>query len=319
MVAEYVQRIINWPSPTTTKQLTSLIGMLTYYSSFIDGFSELMAPLNAQRKEKKINWTPECQRNFEMIKEKFKQYPLRSVPDFTSEEPFKITTDWSDKAIGVVLSQKQHGKERMIACGGRKCTTGESRYPSWKGEMCALVYAIRKYHHLLSFRKFEVHTDASALKHLGTLKQTKGIISRWIEELQGYEFDVYHKPGKQNVVADALSRSSHLPEPTQEEKEESQEYIFRISKDKMMELDRGSIKEHQDNDEILSKVREWVTRNQVPTKEQLQGQCAELWFWARHRKDINLAEDGVLQIQLPEKDAETMRRNDSTESQEENF
>ena len=307
MVPEYVERIVNWPRPTTIKQLTSLIGMLTYYSSFIQGYSQLMAPLNSQRKEKKINWTAECQRNFELIKQKFQEYPLRSVPDFTSDEPFRITTDWSDQAVGVVLSQVQQGKERMIACGGRKCTPGESRYPSWKGEMAALVYAIRKYHHLLSYRKFEVYTDAAALKHLGTLKQTKGIISRWIEELQGYDFDVYHKPGRQNVVADAISRSSHLPEPTQEEKEESEQYIFKVSQDKLMRLDRKIIKAHQVDDEIMQKVREWVTKNLTPTKEQLQGQCAELWFWAKHRKDISMAEDGVLQIQLPEQDAETMR------------
>ena len=50
MVPEYVQRIVNWPSPTTTKQLTSLIGMLTYYSSFIDGFSELNGTLKCPKK-----------------------------------------------------------------------------------------------------------------------------------------------------------------------------------------------------------------------------------------------------------------------------
>lgn len=305
MVPSYVQRIMSWPSPKTVKELTSLLGLLNYYSSFIKDFSKLTAPMNAQRKAKKINWDEECELNFRVLKQAFEKAPLRSVPDFQSDAPFIITTDWSDKAIGAVLSQEQGGAERMIAAGGRKCSRGEQNYPSWKGEMAALVYALRKYHHILSFKPFVVHTDASALKHLRTLKQNRGIISRWLEEIQQYQFEVIHKPGRDNVVADALSRSSHLPEPSAEEEAESREYLNEMST--VLELDRSAILEHQSRDEIFKLIRSWVSRGQFPTKKELQGQPAEVWFWRRHLEDISIAEDGLLQVKLPDKDAETVR------------
>jgi dUTP pyrophosphatase len=77
--------------------------------------------------------------------------------------------------------------------------------------------------------------------------------------------------------------------------------------EKLIELDREMIKEHQNNDEIMTEVRKWLTKKEPPTKDQLQGQSAEMWFWSKHFEDISVAEDGVLQVQLPEKDAETMR------------
>ena len=306
MVPQYVEKILSWPRPNTVKELNSLVGMLTYYSSFIPEFSKLMAPLNAQKKAKRIDWTEECEQNFQALKRKFQEAPIRSVPDFRSGKPFKITTDWSGTAIGAVLSQEQDGQERMIAAGGRKCTKGETRYPSWKGELCALVYSLRKYHHILSFAPFEVHTDASALKYLQTLKQTKGIVGRWLEEIQAYQFVVHHKPGKDNVVADALSRSTHMSEPTAEEEAESEEYLFKM--DKMMEISRETIREHQAEDEILKEVRGWLSRGRPPTKQELQGKPAELRYWEKYLQNLEVSADGVLQAELPDRSAEVMRK-----------
>ena len=33
---------------------------------------------------------------------------------------------------------------------------------------------------------------------------------RWIELLQEYDFDIVYRPGKENIVADSLSRKSYL-------------------------------------------------------------------------------------------------------------
>ena len=48
---------------------------------------------------------------------------------------------------------------------------------------------------------------------------------RWYESLAVYNFTVTHKKGVENKNADALSRSEHLPEPTQEECAEAEELM----------------------------------------------------------------------------------------------
>ena len=159
MVPSYVEKICQWPTPSNAKQLKTLIGFLSYYRQFIPAFSELMSPINALRgtKGNTIVWSEKCQRNLERLKAEFATAPVRSTPCYDGISPFVLTTDYSRTAVAAVLSQVQGEKERLIAAVGRKCTTGEANYPSWKGELAALVFGIRKFNHILSFKKFEVH------------------------------------------------------------------------------------------------------------------------------------------------------------------
>ena len=138
--------------------------------------------------------------------------------DFHSDELFRLT-----KNIAGILSQIQEGEERFLGCWGRKCSSYEQNYPSYKGELLAVVCCAKKWRHILSYRPFEIYTDASALLHLSTMKNLTGIFMRWYETLGGLQFKVFHKKGKENTNADALSRSTHLPNPTEEEIEEYRE------------------------------------------------------------------------------------------------
>ena len=58
----------------------------------------------------------------------------------------------------------------------------------------------------------EVHTDTSALKYLTTMKNQSSLFTRWYQELEGFNFTVIHKKGKENSNTGNLSRSSHMVE-----------------------------------------------------------------------------------------------------------
>ena len=116
-----------------------------------------------------------------------------------------------------VLSQEQEGQERFIAAHGRKCSKHEANYPSTKGELAAVISCVRKVEHILKCRKFISNMDSQALKYLQTLKQPTGICFRWLSELQSYDFEVRHKPGKDDTNADNLSKCEHHPLPTKKE------------------------------------------------------------------------------------------------------
>ena len=160
MVDNYIQRILDWPAPKTMKEMNSMLGFFSYYRSFIPAFSEYTYEMNAEKKKKKLEWTETMAKNLEKLKEAFKTASIRSVPKFDLPEIFQLTTDYSGKAISAILSQVQDGKERLIAACGRKTTDAESRYASWKGEMSAVVYGIRKFFSILSFRKFQINLNS---------------------------------------------------------------------------------------------------------------------------------------------------------------
>ena len=81
-------------------------------------------------------------KDFHTLKYAFAKAPICAAPDFDSGEELILTTNYSLEVVGWVLSQVQQGQKRMISTEGQKCNLAERHYPSWKGEMMALVTGI---------------------------------------------------------------------------------------------------------------------------------------------------------------------------------
>ena len=84
------------------------------------------------KKAEKFEWSEDMEKDFIELKSEFQAGRIQAYPDFDSAEPFILTTDWSALNIVGVLSQKQDGVERFLACWGRKCKF-ERHYSSSKG------------------------------------------------------------------------------------------------------------------------------------------------------------------------------------------
>ncbi|GBG70368.1 hypothetical protein CBR_g6496 [Chara braunii] len=97
--------IAEWPVPTSAKQLRSFLGLTSYYSNFIQGYARYSYVLTSTllRKNPPWFWTPLCEDAFRALKKAVTCAPVLRLPDF--DHPFIVTTDASDFAVGVVLSQ----------------------------------------------------------------------------------------------------------------------------------------------------------------------------------------------------------------------
>ena len=324
MKPSYVEKIVNWPTPKTVKELNTVLGFLGYYRTFIPKFSELTNEMNSQKKEKKLTWTDEMEANFKALKAEFTKMPVRSYPDYNSEEPFELALDFSKKNVAAILSQKQEGKERFIGAAGRKTTKYEKNYHSCKGELAAIIYGLRKFEHILKFRKFIIHTDSKALTYLQTMKKLTGIYFRWLSEIQSYDFDIRHRPGKKNSNCDAMSRCDHLEPPTREEEEEEEGYIHRLyTLVKKLEKHSGAIRnlhrnsdkltkeniiKAQENDEVLSQVRKWVRQNKLPPKQEIRDQPEELKVYYQNFPTFSIEKDVLYRTKQLNDTAETGKR-----------
>ena len=133
-------------------------------------------------------------------------------------------------------------------------------YASYKGELVAIIYGLRQFEHILRFRPFVVRTDSGALKHLHNLKDPKGIMARWLNIIQSYEMEIMHLPGKKNKAADAMSRCSHLPLPSNEEEKEQAEFInsMKTMDAVVAKLSKSLVVREQKTDETLNTVRGWI-------------------------------------------------------------
>lgn len=74
------------------------------------------------------------------------------------------------------------------------------------------LQAVKKWRQYLLGRHFLIFTDQRSLRSL--LSQTIQIPSqqKWLTKLLGFDYEILYTPGRSNVVADGLSRSSPLLE-----------------------------------------------------------------------------------------------------------
>ena len=97
-----------------------------------------------------------------------------------------------------------------MAYESRKMNPAEQNYPTHERELLAVIHALRTWRHYLLGRKFTIVTDHHSLKFLQTQPQLSRRQARWLELLADFDFDIVHRPGKSNVVADALSRLNNV-------------------------------------------------------------------------------------------------------------
>ncbi|MCI28419.1 enzymatic polyprotein, partial [Trifolium medium] len=126
--------------------------------------------------------------------------PVLVLPDFS--KTFVVETDASSVAIGAVLSQDGH----PIAFFSKKMCNRMQNSSVYVREMFAITEAVKKWRQYLIGRHFHIFTDQKSLKSLlvQTIQTTEQ--QKWTSKLQGFSFDIFYKPGKTNLVADALSR-----------------------------------------------------------------------------------------------------------------
>lgn len=128
-----------------------------------------------------------------------------SCPDYS--KPFEVHTDASDVGIGAVLTQTLDGVEKVIAYMSKSLSAQEQNYSATEREALAVLTAIEHWRcYLENGQKFVVYTDHSALKWFLNLNNPTGRLARWGVRLSGFNYEIRHRRGSENVVPDSLSR-----------------------------------------------------------------------------------------------------------------
>ncbi|KAJ9504824.1 hypothetical protein QJQ45_005492 [Haematococcus lacustris] len=208
-----VAAVQSWPIPTTVHEVRSFLGLANYYRRFVKDFSTIAAPLTAltradgHDKQGVVAWGQAQQSAFDALKQALVSAPILIAPD--PSQPYTLRCDASSIGIGAVLSQGTGSAERVVAYHSRKLLPAERNYPTHEQELLSLVEALKVWRHYLLGASFNLLTDNWATKHIQTQPRLDcRRQARWMEVLQEYDCIIDHIPGKQNIVADALSRRS---------------------------------------------------------------------------------------------------------------
>jgi len=197
-----ISAVSEFPIPKTQKQLRRFLGMTGWYQRFISNYSSVIFHLTELLRGKDFQWNEHAQEAFENIKAKLCSAPCLVHPDY--EKPFILQCDASLHGVGAVLAQcDQSGCERPIAFMSKKLNKAQRNYTVTELECMAVVLAIKKFRMYIDGHSFKVVTDHSSLRWLMNQSDLSGRLARWAIKLQGYSFEIEHRKGCENVVADA--------------------------------------------------------------------------------------------------------------------
>ena len=300
-IPRHLEIIKTWPFPETVTQLRTFFGKANYYRKFVPGYSKILNPLlqllkGATKKSQPIIKTKEAEEAFEIIKKKLLESPILAYPQFWSEQPFILDTDWSrdHNSIGAVLSQVQDGEERAIIYGAKRLNSAQANYSSNKGEIFAAIHFINLWRYYLAHRKFTLRTDHQAMRWIRTMEEPKGMILRWLETLSSYDFDVVFRPGTQHGNADALSRVDHASEvdPRVLLDEPGQPGIQALSAGPSRRS--GEIKRLQDQDPTLIALRKFLKAGKPPPKQDARKQHPDVQHYLALFEQLKFNSDGII-------------------------
>eukprot|EP00253_Pinus_taeda_P017918 PITA_17918 len=201
---EKIKTIMEWPTPKDVADIRSFMGLAGYYRRFVEGFSRVAYPITSlQKKGKVFKWTADCQRSFEQLKHLLTTAPVLCVAD--PEKEYVVCTDASKEGVGGVLMQE--GK--VIAYESRKLKEHEQKYSAYDLELTTVIHALKMWRHYLVGRKFLLMTDHHSLTSYFSQPTLNARQARWVDFLGNFDFEIKHLKGKENIVADALSRKVH--------------------------------------------------------------------------------------------------------------
>lgn len=282
---EKVRAIQDMEPPRDVGELRTLVGMLNYLGKFTPNLSSTLKPITELLKESSAwSWGPPQQQAFLKIKQQLSELP--ALDYYRPERETVVSADASSYGLGGVLLQRVDQHLVPIAYCSRTLTESEKRYAQIEKECLASVWACEKFEkYLVGLPEFELLTDHKPLVPLISTKdldQCPVRCQRLLMRLMRFNPRVRHVPGKELVIADALSRR---PIPHRKEDEEKVAEIFEFIDSVRASWPTTSkylekIKQATARDPVLQKVASYIAGG-----------------WPKHQSAVSLPVQPYLQVQ----------------------
>jgi hypothetical protein len=196
-----IKAIKSWSIPATLTQLQSFLGLAGFYRCFMRDFSTIATPLNDLTKKGVLfHWGAAQDQAFHTRFDKLTHAPLLQLLDIGNT--FEFECDASGIGIGGVLLQE--GKP--MAYFSEKLSGPSLNYSTYDKELYALVHILETLKHYLWPKEFVIHSDHECLKHIRAQAKLNKHHVNWVEFIETFLYIIKHKKGKDNVIADVLSR-----------------------------------------------------------------------------------------------------------------
>ena len=196
--------------PTNLKQLRSFLGAVNQFNNFIPNLATISYPFRSiLKKDAEWNWQKEHKKVFFKINQEISK--TAELSHFKRDKEIRIISDVSKQGLDTVLQQIQENGEWLPICfASRFLTDVEAKYSINELELLAIVWAIEKFKNYVYGVQLKVVSDhkalSSVLKPNRVNRTFSSRLTRWVDRLLTFQFEVVHAAGRTLGMADYLSR-----------------------------------------------------------------------------------------------------------------
>lgn len=271
---EKVKSIQNFPTPKKIKQVRAFLGLCNFYRRFIPDYSHYAQPLcDLLKKEVGWKWEDDEQKAFEKIKSLFVDTVQLQHPDF--KKPYYLQTDSSGIGMAGILYQvNDKGDKNILGFHSKALKGAQLNWTVTEQEFYSVISCLEKFETYLRGSKVIIQTDHKALIFVKNWKLYNARVTRWINYLEHFHYEIEHIKGKENIGADILSRYPPEGKVLQEEKEKLPEILYteiKANKDLIAKL--KDLSNLQKEDPEIKEIRERI-ENQIIQTDKI-GRIAE--------------------------------------------
>ena len=274
------------PTPSNKSELQHFLGFLTYLSPFIKDFSSKTSMLrDLLKKDADFIWEPHHQAAMEKLKQEVTETSVLQFYDTAS--PVYLQCDASLQGLGAALLQHdQEGRLRPVAYASKALSPAEKHYSCIERELLAIVFGVERFHTYVYGRTFHVITDHKPLLMImdKPLTVAPPRLQRMLIRLQGYNFQITHRPGRDNLLADSLSR---LPSV---HNSQAVDLDLRVDLVQFSPRKIDQLQQATRQDKILNALMELIVTGWPSTVKELPPDLRQYWSY-RDELTIN---DGII-------------------------
>ena len=155
----------------------------------------------------KLVWNDAMNDSFHKLKKAMAEDVNLTYPDYDpAAARLELSTDACQYGAGACLTQLQWGERWVIAYASTTFNKAQCNYCTIEQELAAIQWAVKVFRGFLLGVAFTLFTDHRPLVYMHNMASCKSRILRTRNDLADYNFQVVYKPGKENGIADTLSR-----------------------------------------------------------------------------------------------------------------
>ena len=307
---EKLESIAKMPRPKNQKEVKQFLGLIGYYRKFVPRFADISRVLNKlTRKDEDFEWTPECDKCFNMLKDYLQEAPILRYPN--PEARYVLYTDASKYAYAGVLTQTMDGTDHPIAYVSGLFRGSQLNWAALTKEAYAIYMSVKKLSFYLDSARITVRSDHLPLKKFLEKNTMNAKVNNWAVELESQKIDFVFIPGIKNVLADTLSRlievDSNVKLPEEKEGEEFGYIPFEKLPPAQVEVCEEVWINEVTQDKVTLELQEPITQNieiQLPLTNQKMKELQEqdpkvshlrkLWSENKLNKTLFTMENDIL-------------------------